>query len=440
MQAVGRRYLRPSFTAACCKPRRPAVAWDAHRSAHNASQGNQCPEPTDTEGSPRLPDNGYTNIPIDFESKTVSTAVGQLPISPLMDPSFHEARQRFTKPKPKHSEHKPTKFQRHLARNPYAKALATPVRRCPITGVNLPSFFLQRFVLVSHPETGNPWFMPGALDSKAADTQDEGNHAEPESAEEQSAGTVHETTQDTQSEQEPDNSAQATPNSVEIIQEPAEPAVKTQNSTKTGPSGYVLSRQTLLQGFQEQHSVYFNGHKKLLRMSSGGATNLSALLANANWHSEMDVVVLELIRRRVFDALLYFAKKSGEEDRKYIVKCERWNDTKALKHRGCLLFLGQPEGATPESTPQYVPPRLSVMDVGPVKYGSKLAVHNLRVLLGEERIARLRQESELLSGGSLFLLGRQATVKLQMLLWKLQGYMSWDEAQKASSANSELER
>ncbi|KAK4240164.1 hypothetical protein C8A03DRAFT_31731 [Achaetomium macrosporum] len=357
-----------------------------------------------------------------------------------MDPSFHEARQRFTKPKPKHSGYKLTKFQRHLARNPYAKALATPVRRCPITGANLPSFFLQRFVLVSHPETGKPWFMPHGLDSKAPDTRDEaseGDYAELQSAEEQSSGTVDETTQDARTEQELESPTQDTPSRMEMSQEPAESAVKARKATKTGPTGYVLSRQALLQGFQELNSVYFNGYKKLLRMSSSGGTNLGAVLGSANWHSEMDAVVLELMRRRVFDALLFFAKKSGEEGRKYVVKCERWNDVKALKHRGCLLFLGLPEGATPDSVPQYAPPRLSVMDVGPVKLGSKLAVHNLHVLLGEERIARLRQESELLRDGSLFLLGRQATLNLQMLLWKLQGYMAWDQTQETSSADHE---
>jgi hypothetical protein len=318
------------------------------------------------------------------------------------------------------------------------------VRRCPITGANLPNFFLQRFVLVSHPETGKPWFMPDDLNSKASETKDEAleeeDNAELESAEEQSSGTVHERAEDAQPErEEPEAPAQITLNNVEMSQEPAEPTAEAHKAPKTGPSGYVLSRQTLLKCFQEVHSVYFNGHKKLLRMSSGGATNLSALLSNANWHSEMDVVVLKLLRRRVFDALLYFGKKSGEEHRKYVVKCEGWNDVKALKHRGCLLFLGPAEAAAPDSKPQYVPPRLSVMDVGPVKYESKLAVHNLRVLLGEEGISRLRQESALFRDGSLFLLGRQATVKLQMLLWKLQGYMSWDEAQETSTANGGIQ-
>lgn len=47
------------------------------------------------------------------------TAVGTLPISPLMDPAFHEARQKFMQQKEPYTQAKSTKFQRLLARNPY---------------------------------------------------------------------------------------------------------------------------------------------------------------------------------------------------------------------------------------------------------------------------------------------------------------------------------
>ncbi len=63
-----------------------------------------------------------TTVEVDPENKTVKTAVGDLPISPLMDPAFHQARRKFTEPKPRATEHKPTKFQRQLARNPYGSS------------------------------------------------------------------------------------------------------------------------------------------------------------------------------------------------------------------------------------------------------------------------------------------------------------------------------
>lgn len=59
---------------------------------------------------------------IDIAAKTVQTAVGPLPLSPIMDPSFHEARQRWRTPKPKPAAQGRQRWQRILARNPFGKA------------------------------------------------------------------------------------------------------------------------------------------------------------------------------------------------------------------------------------------------------------------------------------------------------------------------------
>jgi hypothetical protein len=57
---------------------------------------------------------------VDPESKTVKTVVGELPLSPLMDPAFHEARDRFTRRKePEAPNMEKDKFRRLLERNPY---------------------------------------------------------------------------------------------------------------------------------------------------------------------------------------------------------------------------------------------------------------------------------------------------------------------------------
>ncbi len=283
------------------------------------------------------------------------------------------------------------------ANNPPAQALATPARRCPVSSVTLPKFFLQRINLVTHPETQQPWLVPQDLDKK-----------EPKSA-----------TATATAENEPRSG----------------PADATAN--KTGPSSYILSRQTLLQELGRPKSQYFCGQRRLMRQSG---SHLGTVLGVAAWHSDMDVVLLELMRRRIVDSLLHFAEMVTKEDRKYLVRCERWDDAKELNHRGCLLFLGRGEGASSESGSEYEPPRLSTMDIEGVRFGGKLAVHDLRVLLGETHMSRLRRESELLRGGSLFLLGRQATVNLQMSLWKLQGYMDWGEQSDISPVDSPAEQ
>ncbi|KAK4127989.1 hypothetical protein N657DRAFT_566219 [Parathielavia appendiculata] len=331
-----------------------------------------------------------------------------------MDPSFHEARWKSFQPKPRHSGYKRTKFQRKLARNPYARALATPVRRCPITNTSLPSFFLERFNLVSHPETGKPWFLPNHV-SKATPAED---------------GLLKEG----QAEQEADSTASTASTAQKPSKDGQEPAAKGYKGLKKGPSAYILSRQTLLQELQNPQSPYFKAQRRLLRMSDHGQSKLTAALNAATWRTDMDTVLLELQRRRAVEGLRHFANMVEDEGRKYIVKCESWNDVKNLKHRGCVLYLGPAEGASSEPGPEYVPPRLSTMDLGP--HGAPLVVHDLRELLGKEYLARLRQDSELLRNGSLFMLGRQATVNLQGLLWKLQGYMAWGEQQATSGAHN----
>ncbi|KAL2132236.1 hypothetical protein VTI74DRAFT_4059 [Chaetomium olivicolor] len=395
MRALSRACYRPPLS----RPYHGALWSAATCTFHSSSSirsGDNPDQPDHSQNGPASSDDGYSAVRIDFENRTVPTVVGDLPISPLMDPSFHEARQRFRKPKPKPSQtgYKPTKFQRKLSRNPYALALAAPVRRCPISATSLPSFFLQRFRLVEHPETGDPYFVPQDLHSKVPDARDrdEGASDHPQdTGGRPTAGGHH----------------------------------------QTGPSAYVLSRQQLLQELQTPTSVYFRQHRKLLRMSDHGNARITGVLNAARWRVDMDGVVLELMRRRVVEGLVHLARKSEEDEREYVIRLEKWRHAENYNHRGCLLWLGQEE--TPEQDqkvqrqgpPQQHVPRLSKMRMGPERTWGTLAVHNLGMILGRENVSRLREESKLFSEGSLFLLGRRASIQLQLLLWKLQGYMLW---------------
>jgi hypothetical protein len=127
MQAVTKRCRRPILCASYHGPCLPAPARGFRTSTVVNNTNNNQPE--SSQDAPAVSDDGYLNVQINSESKTVTTAVGELPISPLMDPAFHEARQKFTKPKPQRQEHKLTKFQRQLARSPYGNAPHPPVAR-----------------------------------------------------------------------------------------------------------------------------------------------------------------------------------------------------------------------------------------------------------------------------------------------------------------------
>lgn len=65
---------------------------------------------------------------LNLETKTISTPAGDLPLSPLMDPTFHEARSlRYKTPKEKPQRGHPLqKWQKLLRRNPYGMYLIVP--------------------------------------------------------------------------------------------------------------------------------------------------------------------------------------------------------------------------------------------------------------------------------------------------------------------------
>ncbi|KAH6667881.1 hypothetical protein B0J14DRAFT_489338 [Halenospora varia] len=82
-----------------------------------------------------------------------------------MDPAFHEARNKNFKPKaapPTANDPRLSRFQRKLYKNPYAQALATPVRVCTLSKTAVPKFFLQTFRIIAHPDTGEPFYVPAS--------------------------------------------------------------------------------------------------------------------------------------------------------------------------------------------------------------------------------------------------------------------------------------
>ncbi|TKA61770.1 hypothetical protein B0A55_12054 [Friedmanniomyces simplex] len=75
-----------------------------------------------------------------------------LPLPPLLDPIVTEAKERYHAAKKSYHDPKPsrlygpkTKMQAEMEMNPYAQALATPIRQCQLTSARLPSHFLQAF-------------------------------------------------------------------------------------------------------------------------------------------------------------------------------------------------------------------------------------------------------------------------------------------------------
>ncbi|KAK0754913.1 hypothetical protein B0T18DRAFT_435149 [Schizothecium vesticola] len=312
-----------------------------------------------------------------------------------MDPSFHEARQRFTKPKDAESSTaEKTKFRRLLERNPYAHALATPPRKCTATRTVLPNYFLHRFRLVAHPTTAEPWFVPQGLEPR----QKKPPPPPPED-------TPH-------------------PEAVETPEPAAPPTPTKPHKPRTGQSAYLLARKDLHHELGTRTSPLYGAQRALLSQGTQGIKGVEAALKQAVWRDDMEVFLLAAMRRRAVEDLLFYAGLVEQQGRKYLARCASWDEVQGHKHRGCLLVL--------DSGGAEIPP-LSTIGIKGARFGGELVVHDLRRLLGEEGMEQLRGTSGLFREGGLFLLGRRRTLDLQLALWKLQGFLAFERSEPTAS-------
>lgn len=337
----------------------------------------------------------------DLERKTISTPVGDLPLSPLMDPTFHEARMKYKMPKaPESSVYKKVKWRRQLDRNPWAHALASDIRRCPATGTVIPKYFLQDFNLVSHPETGKPWYVPTSLAPRTPASPPE---RQPGADEKTAAG------------QQPSDPATTNLDQVES-QTAGKPRGK---ERPAGPTSYMLAREDLIsaQG-DKRRSAESSGWRRLISLNHS-SSKFNSVMKHLVWREDMGALVLELMRRRVVDELVYYAQLSEDATRNsYVVRCDTWADIKDDKyngHRGCVLWFGEGgDGPGPRA----------IMDIPDVRFGRKIPVHDMHALLGPGHIARLKEEADVFREGFLFMVSRTRTMGVQLKLWKLQGYLA----------------
>lgn len=70
-----------------------------------------------------------------------------LPVPPMLDDAYMSARMKHKAAKEERDWQQRTPFQFDLERNPFAKALTSPLRRCVITELRLPTALLQPFTI-----------------------------------------------------------------------------------------------------------------------------------------------------------------------------------------------------------------------------------------------------------------------------------------------------
>lgn len=207
-----------------------------------------------------------------------------------------------------------------------------------------------------------------------------------------------------------------------------------------GPSAYVLANQTLLSEFLVRGSAHYGVNRKLLRRNALNKTGLTGVLNKAVWREDMDVLVLKLMRRRIVDELLYLtAKCTGPLRRKYLIPLRGgYEEAREKKLRGALVYVGGAPGIGTKGMMR-PPMRVSTLEIKGERYSTRLPVYDATVLLGEEELKRLMdEESGFWRQAQLFAVGREATVELQIKLWKLEGYMAKGEMPTREEREKEL--
>lgn len=377
-----------------------------------------------------------------------------------MDPEVIAAREKHKLPKQAPSMDK-TLFQQQLAKNPYALALATPVRCCQLTSTRLPKYFLQDFELMAHPDSREPWWVPLGLRKKSQDVRAELERENANLHLQSEAEKFDGDMEDSIAATEPLSAVDELGVTNEALQSFDSSAGDTASHSSTtrprplhsktfGPGVYTLSRKTVLLAMQKPRSGWtFSG------TNFPASSNISEMgrkvRSHASWRNDMDTFVLELHRRRIVERLIYVVqRRSG-----YVAGCVDWNDAQmAGKQQGAILWTGnkdlgeQKEPASDESAvdgeaearaeaeceddfnPQYPgrdePPPFATLTIGKIK-PRMVPVHNLQTLLGATHVENLRKTCPIFLKELVLLKDKKTTVDLQMRLWKLQGYLAFPD-------------
>ncbi|KAL8851588.1 MAG: hypothetical protein Q9221_003520 [Calogaya cf. arnoldii] len=314
----------------------------------------------------------------------------QLPLSPLLDPDLLAARHRYKLPKPESSS-EPSAFQKKLQKNPYAQALATPVRQCALTGSRLPDYFLVDFGLTPHPRTGKPWQMPQlAVDTNVV-TSDV-------------VSTVKSTEQD------------VTPSHPAV-----EPTASPKRSAQTAAGSHIIANQAAIKLIS---TLKQRSYVQMLpqRWKLDARFKVDQIV----WREDMDTLVLGLLRKKVTKLLKYLSSQPAA----YIVPCQDYESIQKSHQPGAVLWLGQPQGE--DTVTSMDPPPYAMVEY---RSSGHIPLYNLPALLGPAHMSELRDIGEYFEGPLAVIKRKRNTTGCQMQLWKLMGYLA-TETNAASLGNA----
>lgn len=292
-----------------------------------------------------------------------------------------------------------------MANHAVAQALATPVRNCFITGIRLPEHFYLNTGLSPHPETGVPWHLPHDL-ARSSD------HIEIEDSSRGDAASITYT-----------NAVPSTAAS--------NPPLQTGSLSLSG-AHIVAQRRCLALVSTMKAREYLGLLPRPWKEGFGIDTK------RIIWREDMDTFVLELLRKKVIDQLIWLVRRSSG----YVVRRYGGYEQIAESHQAAAaLWLGHvrvtaavsnaaedtnikgtssPESETALTGSMQPPPPYAIADYA----GGCIPVYNLQTLLGEENLLHLRNSHKIYGGEIALIKHRNATVNVQIRLWQLMGYLA----------------
>ena len=263
-----------------------------------------------------------------------------------------------------------------------------------MTGLRLPSYFHIPFGIVTHPKSKAPWHLP------RLPFQAPSNPVNDEVPNGQRGGSFsHPLESDTPT----------------TLKSP----IRTLSGTHFLASRHVLAHVSALTPVQ---------YKRLLPYRWKHDTSVK--LPEIIWREDMDIFVLEILRRNVLKTLCYLASRPAA----YIAPCKASESVNEHSQVAAVLWLRKPpDTSLNDKTATSEAISFNIGKTGPPPHAMHyyktryIPYYNLPALLGPSRLSALQKDRPDHYGEHFAVVKlKRTTVRVQLELWKLLGYMTRD--------------
>ncbi|KAI1920648.1 hypothetical protein LOZ65_003999 [Ophidiomyces ophidiicola] len=428
---MAKRYLRPFYICSSLRRHvncRPPLCFNNFLYPHHRQFQSSVPALASAENSCDLQlhhDKAECTSNGSLYLDASSISPGNAPLTQSLTSSIHErtviqspvlrrkrAREKLHEKLPRKTDFDP------LSRNPWARALASPVRMCSATHARLPKELLSCYGLVEHPQSEEPWMMPidflrdemNSMALKVEQTTEVEKHSIEEVNIEGNESTVN---------QVPDDGTPA--------DDPVQPKKKTSRFLKIRLANNTVLLSKLSKGKNVHVTRSLLPHR--WKTPRGPLTNKDH--EKVVWREDLPEFVLTHLRKSVIRAIknccnigrdhrwspLDLDPKSTLADG-LTSALEKLGELKNMKCSAVLLLQASPENGNED-----VSPVQELIDL-PL-HGTQIPLFNLPRLFSRDNLLELREHHDLFSRDAVLLRpSGNSTVQTILGLWKLQLYLT----------------